>query len=334
MPVQSMGDMAQQFSSMRNGGSIKSELYRLNQRLSTGKVEDITAHLKGQTARFTGIDHSLARLDGYLHSANETQQTLSSIQTVLQRVDSVRAETSQQLLLITPQSRVAQVDEAARAASGSFESMVAALTTQHADRALLGGRDVVARPLAQAADMLADMQTSIGAFATKEDIVTAVEFWFNDPAGGFATMGYLGDTGGTLQKKVATDKLVEINVRADDPAIKNTLQAAALAALADRMVGLPHEIKAGLLQDSATRLFGASGGMTAIQSRIGFIEEAVERSSVEMGSQKTTLAMLRGEMISADPFETASRLQAVQLQLETHYTVTARMSQLSLLGYI
>jgi len=38
--------------------------------------------------------------------------------------------------------------------------------------------------------------------------------------------------------------------------------------------------------------------------------------------------------VNADPFETASTLQAVQLQLETHYAMTARLSRLSLAEYL
>lgn len=334
MPVVSVGDMAQQFNTMRNGGAIKSELFRLNRQLSTGRVDDITAHLSGQTARFSGIDHSLARLDGDLQSVRETSQTLSAIQTVLQRVDSVRAETAGQLLLITPESPSIQIDEAARAAGASFETIVTALNTQQADRSLFGGRSVLTPPLAQANDMLADMQVSIGAYTTKEEIMSAVDYWFDDPSGGFATMGYLGDTGGPLEKRVTADKRVNIDVRADDVAMKETLKAAALAGLAEKMSGLSGEIKSGLLQESALRLSGAASGMIAMQSRIGFVEEAVERSTVEMRSHRASLEMTKTEMISADPFETVSRLQAVQLQLETHYAVTARTSQLSLLGYI
>lgn len=334
MPVVSVGDMARQFTAMRNGGSIKSYLFRLTEQLSTGKVKDITAHLNGQTGRLTGINHSLVQLDGYLQSANETSQTLTGVQNVLQRVDSLRAEASKQLLLVSSNNQPAQIDEAARTARGSFDSMVSVLNTRLADRALMGGADVVSPPLAQAADIMADLQAYIGGATTQPDIIAAVDFWFNDPAGGFATMGYLGHTGDALEKKVARDTQIQIIARADDPAIKETMKAMAIAAVTHELSGLPRDIKSGMLQEAATRLLGAANGLIAMQSRVGFTEKLVERTTVETRSERTSLEIARNGMIAADPFDTASQLQAVQLQLETHYAATARASKLSLLEYI
>lgn len=334
MPVVSVGDMARQFTSMRSGTAIKTELGLLSKRMSTGKVDDITAHLGGQTARFSGVNHSLSRLDSSLRAASETSLLLRSMQTVLQRVDSVRAATSQQLLLVTPESLSSQVEETAKAARGSFETIVSALNTQFADRALMGGANVDGPPLASAENMLADLRAFIGGATAPGAVIAAIEVWFDDPAGGFATMGYLGDTGEPLKKRLTDDQSVRIDARADDPAIKATLKAAGIAAMANDLPGLSIDSKSVLLQDAGVRFFGAASGLVGIQERIGFVEESVDLATVAMTAQRTTLAISRNELISADPFDTASRLQAVQLQLETHYTVTARMSQLSLLGYI
>lgn len=334
MPVTSVGDMTSQFTAMRNGGAIKTELSRLGQQLSTGRVEDVTAHLNGQTTRFSGINHSMTRLDGYLQTSSETSQMLSGMQSVLQRVDLLRSESSQQMLLITPASQPTQVDETARAARGSFDAMISTLNTRLADRALMGGIHVEGPPLASANDMLANLQAFVGGALTPTGIIAAVEFWFDDPAGGFSTMAYLGDTGDPVQKRISENNMMSVNARADDPAIKETLKAAALAALAHELPGITPDVKSDLLQESGLRLYAGGSDLVAIQARIGIIEETVERTSVEMTAQRTALAITKNELISADPFDTASRLQAVQLQLETHYTVTARMSQLSLLRYI
>lgn len=334
MPVLSVGDMSQQFISMRNGGAIKSELGVLSQRLSTGRVDDLTAHLRGETTRYAGINHSLAQLDSYLSMASETQQTLSAMQTVLQGVDAVRSETAGQLLLLDTQTMPAQVDEVADAVRGRFETMVSSLNTRYAERSLFGGAATDTPPLASGDAMLADIQTAIGAATTQADITTAIEFWFDDPAGGFATMGYQGDLGPAFEKRVSENRSVDIDVRADDPAIRDTLKAMALAAVTSEIPTLTNETKRGLLQDAGLRMFVASDGLVAAQSRLGFSEGTVERTMVEMGAQRTSLATVKNDLSLADPFDNASRLQAVQLQLETHYAVTARMSQLSLVDYI
>ncbi len=334
MPIVSVGDAAQQFISMRNGGTIKTELARLAESLSTGRVTDITAELGGETNRFSGINYSLAQLDGFAQAVSETSQTLAGIQTVLGKVDTVRSDTGAQLLLLSDASTGSQIDEAGRAARSSFETIVSTLNTRLADRSLMAGTAVDRSPLASAADMLADIGTAVAGATTAADIIAAIETWFDDPAGGFATMGYLGDDGAVLERRVSENRSYQIDARADDPALKDVLKATAIATIADDFVGLDSVAKADLLREAGERLFASATGMTALQARIGFVEAGVQQTGTEINAQKTALEISKNDLISADPFDTASRLQSVQLQLETHYNVTARLSQLSLLDYI
>lgn len=334
MSTISVGDMAQQFTSLRNGGAIKTDLARLAESLSTGKVADITKQLNGATTQFSALEYTLTQLDGYDQAATETGQLLANIQTVLSQVDNTRGRTAERLLLVNESSTIAQVDEAASSARNAFETAVRALNTQLADRALLGGADVDGPPLAPADDMLSDLRLQIGAITDPAAITGIVDLWFEDPAGGFATIGYLGDTGPFVEKRISETKTLEINARADDSAIVEVLKGAALAALASDVPALDRETKVALLQTAGERLFAASSDLISVQARIGFSEAGVDQTLAETAAQIAALGITKNNTISADPFETATRLQAVQLQLETHFSVTARLSQLSLLRFI
>lgn len=334
MSVTSLGDMAQQFTSLRNTNAIKTELAIQTERLSTGYVEDITAALDGQTARFSAIDYSLTQLDAYGQIAAETQQTLENVQIALSRVDDERSLTAERLLLVSDASTDAQIDEAAASSRNSFETMVSTLNTQVGDRALLSGARVDTPPLASADDMLADLVATIGTEQDPVAIASIVDAWFDDPTGGFAIMGYLGDTGQPVQKRISETQTIEMTARADDPAIKETLKGAALAALASELPVLDREAKTVLLQDAGARLFTASTDIVALQARVGFSEARVEQSLSQTKAQETSLGIARNDLIQADPYETAARLQALQLQLETHFAATARTAELSLLRFI
>jgi len=334
MTVVSVGDMAQQFRSLRNGNTIKTELNALAESLSSGKVTDLTKALNGDTARYSGIRYSLSQLDGYNQVATETQQTLANIQTVLSKVDSSRSATAERLLLVNDSSSAAQIDEAASSARGTFEEIVLALNTRIADRALMGGNDVIGAPLSSAETMLVDIETALGGAVDQATISATVEAWFNDPAGGFFTNGYQGDTAAPAERRVSGNRTVEIDARADDPAIRLVLQGAALAALANDLPGLDQETKSGMLQEAASQLYGSGSDLVAVQARIGFTEASVGRVLAETNAEQNTLRLAQNDLSLADPFETASRLQATQLQLETFFSVTARMSQLSLLRFI
>lgn len=334
MSVGSVGDMAQQFRSLRNGNTIKTELNALAGSLSSGKVADLTKALDGDTARFSGIRYSLSQLDSYNQVATETQQTLANIQTVLSKVDGSRSAAAERLLLVNDSSSVTQINEAASSSRGTFEEIVLALNTRTADRALMGGNGVNVAPLASAETMLADIETTIGGAVDQATISATVDAWFNDPAGGFFTSGYLGDAAAPAERRVSESRTIEVDARADDPAIRQVLQGAALAALANDLPGLDQETRSGMLQEAASQLYGSASDLVAVQARIGFTEASVGRALAETNAQQNALQQAQNDLSLADPFETATRLQATQLQLETFFSVTARMSQLSLLRFI
>jgi len=334
MTAISVGDMAQQFSSTRNGNVIKNDLARLVETLSTGKVADITKELGGETKRFSGIKYSLTQLDAYQKTTKETAQILANVQTVLDQVDQVRGSTAQRLLLVNDGSTIAQVDEAAQSSRSAFETTIRTLNTQIADRSLLGGARVAQPPLASAEDILAALSTAIAGNTDPAAIITIVDAWFDDAGGGFEAVGYMGDTGPMVQRQISETQTISISARVDDPAIKEVLKGSALAALASEIPALDRDSKMMLLQEAGKKLFDASSDLVAVQARVGFTEMLVSDAIAQNVSQETSLSILRNELIGADPFEAASKLQAVQLQLETHFAVTARMSQLSLLRYI
>lgn len=334
MSVVSIGDMAQQFTSLRNSYTIKSELAVQLQRLSTGQVEDVTKQLKGETARFSGIGYSLTQLDGYSQIASETQQYLANVKTILTQVDSTRNATMERLLLVNDSSTAAQVDEAALSASSAFDEIVRSLNTQIADRSVLGGGRVGAAPLVASETMMADIVAAVGPTQDVAGIVAIVDAWFDDPAGGFAAIGYLGDDGPALHKKTSETTSFEMTARADDAAIKEVLKGTALAALSNDLVGLSGQSKSDLLQNAGAVLFASASDLIALQARVGFTEAGVARSMSETSAQQTALTIARNDLVRADPFETAAKLQKVQLQLETHFAVTARMAELSLLRFI
>ena len=335
MPVVSIGDMSQQFMSLKNGGAIKSDLARLGQELSTGKVADITAKLGGDTRQFSGIVYSLNVLDAYQVAANETATVLDQMQIALGRIDQSRSDTADALLLVSGQSQAQQIDQAGDIARLAFDDMVNSLNGQFAGRKLFGGVEVQTPPLADPQIMLDDILATIGGAVTTDAVLQVVDDWFNDPAGGFATVGYQGDTGDAPTRRIADNLEIDVDVRADDQAIRDLLKAGALGAImSDLTSNLTQLDRGSLLQRAGLDLLGVSGSTAKIQGQLGNLQSIVATGQTRLETERATLSIAQNTMETADPFETATRLEAVQAQLETHFTVTSRLSQLSLVEYI
>ncbi|PQO24558.1 flagellar biosynthesis protein FlgL, partial [Rhodobacteraceae bacterium WD3A24] len=72
----------------------------------------------------------------------------------------------------------------------------------------------------------------------------------------------------------------------------------------------------------------------ALEGRVGAAEARVERAAARNSAEATAMESARNDLVGRDPFETASALQETTARLEKIYTVTARLSRLSLLEFL
>jgi len=83
---------------------------------------------------------------------------------------------------------------------------------------------------------------------------------------------------------------------------------------------------ASLLQSNTDRAY--------LTGRLGAIEAQIEDAAARNSAEATSLRIVRNDITNVDPYEVAARLQDNQAQLEKIYTLTARMTRLSLMDYL
>ena len=334
MNFSSIGDASRQFNLQRQNTDLKNSLNTLSAALSSGQVQDTTRALFGDTNRLSSLEHSLKVLTTQSDRTKETALKIETMQRSLDSFDLQRTDLAEGLSLITRDSMEFQIDEAATNANERFAGFVSALNTQVGGQSLFAGVAFDRPALISGAEMMAEITTAVGAATDADDIIAAITTWFDDPAGGFATVGYTGDTGAQLSRRIDGDTVVSINARADEPGLRNVLKAAAIAAVTDNLSGATNATKATLLRTGGLQLYAETSGVAQVQARLGYIEEQIENVSVTQAAETTALTIALNNITQADPFETATALQAVQTQLEMHYAMTARLSRLSLSEYL
>lgn len=335
MSHSTIGTRSQSFNSQRFNVKIRQQLNTLTNELSTGQTSDPSRHLKNDASRISSLDRRLALTESWIFSNKETSRILEMSQMSLNAVNSHRAELSGQLILVNDSSSDAQIDRLSKSAETVFGAMVSALNTQVGDRSLFSGNETETAPLASARLMLDDMAASVSGATTTTQVRNAIEFWFNDPAGGFSTMGYSGEVGAIAERNVGDGVSITLDARADAEELKGILKQTALAVMVDRAgATLGYDAKADLLRSAGQVLMQSAENIIDLQARIGASEEQVEASIAQFESENSALKINRNNMLSIDPLETATALEQTQIQLETHYTLTARLSRLSLTEYL
>ena len=335
MPLTSIGDRSLQFNTMRATTQIKTQLSVLMDEMSSGLAHDLTSHLRGDAARLADVDRRLNLIAGFSSTALEAGQTIAAMQTTLQGVDKARSKLAEQLVTLPTEALPSHIVNAIGAGREAFDSIIRAVNTTLGNRSLFAGAATDTIALADPDAMMAALSTAVAGSITLNDVQNAIDTWFDNPAGGFATMGYQGDTGPAMSRRIDMDTSVAIDGRADDPALRSLLKAAATAALAgDPGLGLSDDIKSKLLRSAGLQMLTAAQPLVNMQARLGLSEATVEETTVRQTAQKTAYGLMRNDLVSADPYDTAAELEQVQRQLETHYTLTARLSKLSLVEYI
>ncbi|WP_368185750.1 flagellin [Aestuariibius sp. HNIBRBA575] len=307
----------------------------LTNELSTGKKSDIARAVGLDSGRLAHLDNRLTLLGAFELSGKELSNTLGAMQLSLGAVETARSDLTNKLITINSGSSQNTRDLASSNGQDAFEKVVSSMNVQFGGRSLFGGAQTNGPVLADASDMLADIQANIGALTSASDVITAVDDWFDSPTGGFASMGYLGGTGAQVEQKLGDGTEISSDFRANSDEVRNVLKGTVIAAIATNAGGATGSANEVALLKHASELLLSSGQeIVGMQALVGQSEQRIDENLVQYESEAAALSIARNNMVSTDPFETATALEQTQIQLETHYTLTARLSRLSLTEYL
>ena len=332
----SFGDLAQTFSLQRRGAELKAEMTRLNEELVTGQVSDVKSILAGNVSYLADLEYDMRALDGYGVVTAEATQFTDAMQLALGRIQDATTQFSQDMLVVADQAVEPVSDQFGTDARAELQSIVSALNTTVAGRTVFSGTATNRAAIAEADDILAGLETAIAAAGATsiDDIFSAAEAWFADPAGYSATV-YGGSDTSLNPFRVGEGETVSVPYTADDPAIRDVIKGVALSALVDSgALGLSPDAKRTFLNRTGTDLLSAQSGLSAVRADVGASQERIDEVGSRNAAERVSLEYAKGAFLSADPYETATKLEEVQFQLQSLYTVTARMSDLSLVNFV
>ena len=336
MPQISIGDLAQSFMLRRQGTLLKQQMNRLTGELSSGRAADLNRHLSGSFAFLADIENDLTVQASYRTAATEAQFTAAAMQSALDHVQTLTVDLAETAVTAgTVSGDVANLGLLAEQGRNILGSIIGALNTQVAGRAVFAGNAVTSVPLATDQDLLTALRAALAGAVTATDVRATLDAFFDTAGGGFETLIYQGATTALAPMQLGEGESVALDLRADNTAIRAVLKETALAALLDDPALTLTAGEDTLLATSLGEgLFSAQGTVTGIRADLGFAEGRVDYALARTSAQITSLELARSELVSVDPFETATELENVQLQIETLYTLTARTSRLSLVNFL
>ena len=330
-----IGDMATTFQTQRLTRQLKADLTRLSTELTTGVRERTAAKITGDYAPIAGIERSLKTLQAYQTATTEAANAAETVQLALENIQNTNQEMTSGLLTASSSRNVTLIRNTAIDAQQKFATIVSNLNTRTADRTLMAGAATDRPALADADVIMAELVVATAAAGNADAISDAVDAWFDDPGGGFETLGYLGSTNDMGPTRVGEGEVVTHSLRADDQALRDVMKAYAKSALiAEGVLAGDEAQQAALTQRAAEELLTADYALTSLRAEVGAQQSRIEDISVRNTAEKSALELARADLIGVDPYQAATELEAVYGQIETLYTVTSRIAQLNFTDYL
>jgi len=314
---------------------LKGDMHRLTSELSTGRHADLGSAVSGDFSGLSDVTRRLALTRSYANGIAQASLMADARQTALGQIEAELSGTAPHLIAVATSGTLSEMTLANAAAPDRFDQAVAVLNTRLAGEALFTGDRLDTAPLLTSTEMLDALRPLVNGAATAEDMIETVEDWFLAPGGGYETAAWQG--GAEAGRPVILSEGVQMDaaVTALDPALRSTLAGLALGALvAEGAVPLSESETRTVVSAAAERMLSAEGDVIRLRARLGLTQGRLEEAQVQAEATRAALEIEETRLSEADPYRTATDLEALQTRLESLFILTARLSRLSLSEYL
>jgi len=330
--MMSIGDLAQTLSMKRQNATLKLMMQEKGQEVTTGRVADAGRALRGDFAPLAAIDTSVARLEGFRAATTEAGTVASVMQTALTTLSDLSSQLASSLLTAAGSGLQQQITSLGQDARQRLETAIGVLNTQFADKALFSGIETGRPPLPDALAFLTTLEGVVAGAISAADVEEMLTGWFDSPTGYDAT--YQGGAPRAAME-IGPGEQVSISITARDEGIRNSLKGLAMAALLDRGVLQGQAVgRADLARRAGLSLTDTASARTLLSAELGIAEARIDQAATRNGAEMSALQIARTSLVAADPYEAATRLEQAETQLQALYSITVRLSRLSLADYL
>jgi len=94
------------------------------------------------------------------------------------------------------------------------------------------------------------------------------------------------------------------------------------------------EVRASLNRSAIEYAGAAATGIDNERSMLGVTENRITKANTALESQLRIITLHLGDVEGVDAYEASTRMKSLLAQVETSYTLTARIQQMSLMNYL
>ncbi len=319
----------------RIASDIKARLEQTSIEAVTGKREDVTKAVNGNIGGVHLLQKALDDIEQDKRINSLTGSRLALTNTALSSIRTVIDGLGTSGIIAVSNQDAFTLATIADQAESDLRNTISLLNTSHGSRKLFSGDATDKSPLASPDALLADVRAIIQANPDPTDVQTALDTYFNDPAGGFATNIYQGGANDAPASFLADGSKIKFPIRADNQTLRDTMRGLAIMAVTKDS---GHSIDSTQFKDIFTQgtdaISRSTEAIIQLESRIGVSEGLIEKADEQQRAESLSLGTAINGLIGRDQFDAATELKQLEAQLEASYLVTSRLSNLRLTNFL
>ena len=323
------------FGALRNAGAqFKRDLVEAQTEMVTGRLSNRNTirNLSGRLGDAHLVRRDLQQIEQRSTSISLGLNRASLIQRSLDQIRDSVGSIPEDMRSALGRGDERALESQRISARSSLDSVIAALNIQQGRRFLFSGDAVDRAAVGGSEDVIAGVRAALSGAATAADANAALDAYFG-AGGGFETTIYKGGGGQASGVEIAPGDDVRVELRADDDAFRNLIRGLAIGAIADE-TGLSGAERRMFLEDAARDMANGVEDVAFLTAENGLKEQRLENARARMVAEEAVFSNSYFEMAGADQYEAATRAQSLEAQLQTTYTLTARLSNLNFVNFI
>ncbi|HKZ97450.1 MAG TPA: flagellar hook-associated family protein [Hyphomicrobiaceae bacterium] len=328
---------------------LQLQLSTLQKEVTSGRLADVGQTLGHNTGQTISLRQERDRLATIIDTNGVVSGRLKSTQTTLEALNDSAQSFINTLLVARSSSASSQV--AIAEARTKLTALAGTMNTNVGGAYIYAGINSDVKPLTDyfetpaPANQLAVANAFVTDFGvaqsapgteliTGANMQTFLDTTFAalfDPAAWATTWSAASDQ--NMRSRIATSELVETSTNANVDAVRKL--ASAFTMIADLGIDTLNQDAYLAVIDTAIRAAGeAVGEITQLRGQLGAVEERVVKANDQMQLQIDIMDRHINLLEAVDPAEASTRISLLLTQIETAYSLTARIQRLSLLNYL
>lgn len=325
----------------------KAEMLKAQQEATTGTVFDVGMSLGSKSGQTVSLRKEYDRLSVLTDMNKLVQQRMNATQTAAGTI----IENTQNFLgdLTGANNTAESAATIAKSAKSILNSVTGLLNTSYNGEYIFAGVNTDVKPVADYTEGSAAQtavrqafQTHFGfaiddpqvANITGDEMKAFLEGDFADEfndANWAANWSDASDT--VIKSRISPTETADTSISANADGFRKTIMSAVMVA-EFATIGLNNSAFEALTHQAMQTTTTAITETTSEQTTLGLAQSRTEAATTRIAAQQKILNQSVLNLEEVDPYEAATRVNALKTQIETSYSLTVQLQNMSLLNYL